>query len=942
MNRIAARNRPLTLLITLLVALPAVAHAADSPARKPNIILIYSDDHGWADLGIQGVDKDIRTPHLDQLAQDGVRFTRGYVSAPQCVPSRCGVITGRYQQRFGVEDNGRGPLPLSEQTIAERLQPAGYLGGWVGKSHLDVGGEKGASKGSRILPEHMPHRQGFAEYFRGELRQYYASHDLEGHPFADAPHLVKDDRFRVDVQTEAALSFLDRRASTPEQPWFLSLAWYAPHVPLESPEPWFSKTPAQLPLKRRQALAMIAAMDDGLGQIRAKLREMGEERDTLIFFIGDNGAPLGDAWDGSVNLPMVGQKGMLAEGGIRVPFVAAWPGRWPAGVTYDKPVINLDVAATAAAAAGLPHDARLDGVNLTPFVTGQDTSAPHDALYWRWGSQAAVLEMPYKLIRLGGRPPLLFDLTEPEGENMERNLAAEQPETVARLERRLRGWAATLQPPGLSEDASAFSRRHEQLFAEHRITPETPAARRRAEPGGGPVQAEPAAASMAAEHPQAILPLEVSANQRYLVTSDGRPFFWLGDTAWELFHRLNREEAERYLEHRARQGFTVIQAVVLAEIDGLGTPNAYGHTPLHDKDPTRPNEDYFRHVDWVIAKANSLGLRIGLLPTWGSYWHSKKVIFTPHNAEIYGRWLGERYRDAGIVWILGGDRLVESDRHRGILDAMARALAAGDGGAHLRTFHPRGGGRSSEPFHQAPWLDFNMLQSGHSPQSTNYAAIELDYALTPPKPCLDAEPAYEYPPDAMPEKRPVGAAQVRRNAYWAVFAGAFGHTYGTHPVWQMYASPRTPLWEVVTPWHDALDLPGARQMAHLKALMLSRPFLSRVPDQTLIVDGQAEGLGRIQVTRDGSAAGNDATYLMAYFPAHRQVTVRTEAIRGSELRAWWFNPRTGAALAPEVLPNAQQMSFTPPTNGADEDWVLVLDDAAKNYDAPGKAAWVSP
>jgi hypothetical protein len=452
--------------------------------------------------------------------------------------------------------------------------------------------------------------------------------------------------------------------------------------------------------------------------------------------------------------------------------------------------------------------------------------------------------------------------------------------------------------------------------------------------------------SRAAETPQALLPLKVSDNQRYLVTSDGQPFFWLGDTAWELFHRLNREEAERYLLHRAAQGFTVIQAVVLAEVDGLSVPNAYGHTPLHENDPTRPNEDYFRHVDWVIAKANSLGLRIGLLPTWGSYWHSKKVIFTKNNAKVYGRWLGERYRDAGIVWILGGDRLVESDRHREILNAMARALAAGDGavdgGVHLRTFHPRGGGRSSEPFHQARWLDFNMLQSGHSPQSTNYTAIELDYALTPPKPCLDAEPAYEYPPDAMPEKRPVGAVQVRRNAYWAVFAGAFGHTYGTHPVWQMYVQPRKPLWDVMTPWHDALDLPGACQMAHLKALMLSRPFLSRIPDQTLLVEGQADGIGRIQVTRDGSPGRNDATYLMAYFPEHRQVTLRTEVITGSELRTWWFNPRTGAAMTPEVLPNQKQMLFTPPTHAPGEDWVLVLDDTTNDYQAPGKAAYSRP
>jgi uncharacterized sulfatase len=398
------------------------------------------------------------------------------------------VITGRYQQRFGVEDNSKGPLPLSEQTIAERLQAAGYLSGWVGKSHLDVGGEKGGSRGSRLLPDHMPHRQGFAEYFRGELRQYYASHDSQGQPFADAPHLVTDNRFRVVVQTEAALSFLDRRAAKPEQPWFLYLAWYAPHVPLESPEPWFGRTPENLPLKRRQALAMIAAMDDGLGQIRARLRQMGQEQNTLIFFIGDNGAPLGDAWDGSINLPMVGQKGMLSEGGIRVPFVAAWPGHWPAGATCDQPVINLDVAATAVAAAGLPHDDKLDGVNLSPFVTGENKSAPHERLFWRWGSQSAVLEMPYKLIKLGSHPPLLFDLTRPEGENHDRNLAARHPEIVARLEQRLRAWAADLQPPGLSEDASAFSRRHEGLFAEHRITAAASASRPGPEPADGSFQ----------------------------------------------------------------------------------------------------------------------------------------------------------------------------------------------------------------------------------------------------------------------------------------------------------------------------------------------------------------------------------------------------------------------------------------------------------------------
>lgn len=468
-----AVNQPLASVAALVLALCSSLHAADAP--RPNILLIYSDDHGWADLGIQGVDRDIRTPNLDQLAKDGVRFTRGYASAPQCMPSRAAVITGRYQQRFGLEDNNKGPLPLSEITIAERLKPAGYISGFVGKSHLDMGGEKGTEKSSRVVMTHLPHHQGFDEYFRGELRDFYASHALDGTPFPDAPRLVRDNRFRVTVQTEAALSFLERRAAKPEQSWFLYLAWYAPHVPLESPEPWFGNTPVSLPLKRRQALAMIAAMDDGLGQLRAKLKAMGQEQNTVIFFIGDNGAPLGKVWDGSVNQPMVGQKGMLAEGGIRVPFLAAWPGKWPQGVAFDHPVINLDVAATAAAAAGLPHDPVLDGVNLTPFVTGENKGAPHERLFWRWASQSAALEMPYKLIKLGAKPPLLFDITKPDGENAARDLASKQPDVVARMEARLNAWAAELQPPGLSTEDSAFTRHHEEMFTEHQVIAGAPA-----------------------------------------------------------------------------------------------------------------------------------------------------------------------------------------------------------------------------------------------------------------------------------------------------------------------------------------------------------------------------------------------------------------------------------------------------------------------------------
>ncbi len=436
--------------------------------------------------------------------------------------------------------------------------------------------------------------------------------------------------------------------------------------------------------------------------------------------------------------------------------------------------------------------------------------------------------------------------------------------------------------------------------------------------------------------PAALPCLKVSENHRFLATAEGQPFFWLGDTAWELFHRLNREEAERYLKNRAERRFTVIQAVVLAELNGLKDPNPYGHTPLISNDPTRPNEEYFKHVDWIVAKANQLGLYVGMLPTWGNNWHKTNAIFTPQNAEVYGEWLGKRYRDAGLVWILGGDRPIQKDVHREVIRAMARGLRRGDGGAHLITFHPPGGsGGSARWLHNEDWLDFNMVQTGHSTQSVNYGDIEQDYARMPAKPCMDGEPSYEYPPDAMPASLPVGALQVRRNAYWAVFAGAHGHTYGTHPIWQMYAPPRRPLWDVQTAWHDALDLPGAIQLSYLKALMLSRPFLSRLPDQELVLEGQGDGLGRIQATRDGTQGRNDATYLMIYFPEHRTATIRTEKLAAAGLRGWWLNPRTGKTTALGAMPNRKKMSFEPPTNVPGEDWVLVLDDTNANYRAPG-------
>jgi hypothetical protein len=444
--------------------------------------------------------------------------------------------------------------------------------------------------------------------------------------------------------------------------------------------------------------------------------------------------------------------------------------------------------------------------------------------------------------------------------------------------------------------------------------------------------------------------LNVSDHRRFLVTETGQPFFWLGDTAWELFHRLDREEAIRYLDNRAAKGFTVIQAVALAELNGLQTPNPYGHRPLVDNDPTRPdvkdgpNNDYWDHVDFVVHEANRRGMYIGFLPTWGDKWNKKwgvgPEIFTPQNAEVYGEWLGRRYRHAGIVWILGGDRPVENDRHREIIRAMARGLRRGDGGAHLITFHPMGGQSSAQYFHDEEWLDFNMRQNGHDLGFTGrYDQTRQDYDRTPVKPVLDGEPVYEdHPVSFAPDKQGhTIAADVRRALYWDLFSGAFGHTYGHHSVWQMWAPGREPVNRPLMPWHEALDQPGANQMQHAKRLLLSRPFLSRIPDDSVIVPAafpsSVPGAGRYRLvaTRD-----SEGSYAMVYVPVGRPFRIRMDVIRGPTVRAWWFSPRDGSTRVIGEFPNTGQREFRPPELGEYSDWVLVLDDAERKYPPPGR------
>jgi Protein of unknown function (DUF4038)/Putative collagen-binding domain of a collagenase len=427
-------------------------------------------------------------------------------------------------------------------------------------------------------------------------------------------------------------------------------------------------------------------------------------------------------------------------------------------------------------------------------------------------------------------------------------------------------------------------------------------------------------------------PVRVSDNHRYLIDQQGQPFFYLGDTAWELFHRLDRREAEVYLKDRAAKRFTVIQAVILAEHGGLDVPNVYGDLPLRSKDPTRPVEAYFKHVDFVVDRAQELGLVVGMLPTWGSWWHDGQGIFTPESAESFGEFVGRRYREKPIIWILGGDRPIENDRQRSIIRAMAQGLRKGDGARHLMTFHPPGGRGSSDWFLGEDWLALNMIQSGHGYNHANFERIAADYARKPPGPCIDGEPGYEdHPAEFNPKNGYLNADDVRKFAYWSLFAGACGHTYGCHDIWQFLAPARPPITAARTPWLTAKDLPGASQMQHARALLESRPVVARIPDQSLLASAPGRGADHLQATR-----ADDGSYAFIYSPSGRPFTVDLEKLSGHRLRASWYDPRNGKVKAIGTLLRAGRKEFQPPSAGSGHDWVLVLDDESLGYPKPGE------
>ena len=432
--------------------------------------------------------------------------------------------------------------------------------------------------------------------------------------------------------------------------------------------------------------------------------------------------------------------------------------------------------------------------------------------------------------------------------------------------------------------------------------------------------------------------LKVAENQRYLETTDGEPFFYLGDTAWELFHRLNREEADLYLSNRAEKGFTVIQAVVLAQLGGLTDPNPYGDLPLIDKDPTQPNEAYFKHVDFIVKNANELGLYIGMLPSWGKYWkqvQNESSIFNAENARIYGRFLGERYKDQHVIWILGGDRNIENDEEREIINAMAEGLEEGDGGSHLKTYHPRGPGLSSDHFHNADWLDFNMFQSSHGARGHDNGLFAAhDYALQPIKPTLDGEPRYESIPigfyfKGTNEQVRFEDGDARQAAYWSLLAGACGHTYGNNNIWQMWRPGRSPIISAHIPWDEAIDHPGAFQMGYVRRLFESRPWWILEPDQSLIVDGPKMGAAKIRAAR-----ANDGSFAFIYTPQGEQFTIDRSQIKAKRVKEIWYDPRYGAAYHIHTSDNAGCQTYTPPSSGWNHDWILILEDENAKFPMP--------
>lgn len=409
--------------------------ATAAEAARPNVIVFLADDLGYGELGCQG-NREIPTPHIDSIAAAGIRFTQGYVSGPYCSPTRAGLMSGRYQTRFGHEFNGGGPdfgLPLTETTLADRLNALGYATCAVGKWHL---GDQ---------PHNRPMKRGFDEFY-GTLANtpfFHPRQFVDSRVSPEVQEISSDQFYTTDAYADRTVDWLGKAP----RPFFLYLPFNAQHAPLEATQKYLDRFPNISDEKRRLFAAMLSGMDDAVGRVLAKVRELGQEENTLVFFLSDNGGPTASTT--SKNDPLRGFKATTLEGGVRVPFMVQWKGRLPAGQTYDHPVIQLDILPTAVAAAGgsVAPAWKLDGVDLLPYLTGQNSAKPHETLYWRFGPQWAVRQGDWKLVvsQVDGQEPRLFNLADDIGEA--HDLAARHSEKAKQLAASWNSWNAELIDP---------------------------------------------------------------------------------------------------------------------------------------------------------------------------------------------------------------------------------------------------------------------------------------------------------------------------------------------------------------------------------------------------------------------------------------------------------------------------------------------------------------
>lgn len=434
---------------TIISCLVLIHHIScrnpENSTRNPNILLIVSDDQGYSDIGFQG-NKLIPTPFLDQLAASGVICTNAYVTAPMCSPSRAGLLTGRYQQRFGHEFNPvydpldvNEGLPLSERLLPEYFKKAGYKTGWIGKWHL------GSSS------SHLPEKRGFTQTF-GFIGGGHNYHEwIPGNNQYNLP--IKRNGKPIEVKKHLTLEFGDQASefiySNQKQAWFLYLAFNAPHTPHQPIMEYEEKFSYIENERRRKYVAQVSMLDDAIGKVLNTLKETGQIEHTLVFFLSDNG---GSLTHGADNSPLKGGKGELYEGGIRVPFLVSWPGKLPQGEKYDLPILTLDIFPTSLSMIGIepPKDKINDGKNIIPHLTGEKKSPPHQKLYWRRhsGEAFAMRKENWKLILKRGDEPELYDLSVDIGENQ--NLSLQKPDTVKHLVKELELWCEEIIMPVFS------------------------------------------------------------------------------------------------------------------------------------------------------------------------------------------------------------------------------------------------------------------------------------------------------------------------------------------------------------------------------------------------------------------------------------------------------------------------------------------------------------